>query len=39
MNNDDKKILYVFEIKYTNEWNNLVRFEPRAFHDLSQMGM
>lgn len=32
-----KIILYVIEVKKKNGWKNVVRFESKAFHDLSQM--
>lgn len=35
--NNDIMILYVLEIKYKNEWKMLIKFESRAFHDLSQI--
>lgn len=37
MRNDDKKILYVLEIKHTKWLKKPVRFESRAIYDLDQM--
>lgn len=37
MRNDDKKLLYVFEIKHTKWLKKSIIFESRAIYDLNQM--
>lgn len=37
MRNDDKKLLYVFDIKHTKWLKKSVRFESKVIYDLNQM--